>query len=85
MGDRKVTWIRAKCKGEECPNRAFSLLFLKLALQEFDFVGQREVLGDQGLDLAHRVEHGGVVPAAKSAADFGSERSVRVFARYIAT
>src|SRR6266700_4805655 len=36
-------------------------LFLKLALQRLDFLRQRGVLGDQCLDLAHGVQHRGMV------------------------
>lgn len=50
--------------------RLSRLLFLKLALQQIDLVGQRDILGDQRLDLAHRVQHRGVVATAKPASDF---------------
>ncbi len=45
--------------------------FLQLALQRLHLFGQRHVLGDQGLDLAHGVQHRGVVASAEAAADFG--------------
>src|SRR5258708_26807261 len=38
-------------------------LLLQQALQQLDLVGQRRVLADQPLDLAHRVQHGGVIAA----------------------
>src|ERR1051325_7765455 len=44
-------------------------LFLKLALQDLDFVGQHGVVADQAFDLAHRMQHGGVVAAAEPPAD----------------
>ena len=46
-------------------------LLLQLALQRFDLFGQRDILADQGLDLAHGVQHRGVVAAPEAAADFG--------------
>src|SRR6185437_7090756 len=46
-------------------------LVLKLAFQQFDLVGQRGILGHQRLDLAHRVEHRGVVATSEAAADLG--------------
>jgi len=44
---------------------------LQLALQRFDFFGQRDILGDQRLDFAHGVQDGGVIAAPKPAPDFG--------------
>jgi hypothetical protein len=44
---------------------------LQLALQQFDLVGQRGILADQGFDLANGVQHRGVVAATEAASDFG--------------
>ena len=46
-------------------------LFLQLPLQRLDLLGQRSIPGHQGLDLAHRVQHRGVVASAEPAADLG--------------
>jgi hypothetical protein len=45
-------------------------LFLQLPLEDFDLLGKRHVVADQALDLAHRVQHRGVVAAAEPPADF---------------
>jgi hypothetical protein len=42
---------------------------LELALERLDLVGKRAVVGGERLDLAHGVQHGGVVAPAKSPAD----------------
>ena len=47
------------------------LLALQLALQRFDLFGQRGIPGDQCLDLAHGMQHRGVIAPAEPAADFG--------------
>ena len=44
---------------------------LQLALERFDLFGERHILGDQRLDLAHGVQHRGVVASAEPAPDFG--------------
>jgi hypothetical protein len=43
---------------------------LQLPLQQFDLFGERSILGDQGLDLAHGMQHRGVVASTEAAADF---------------
>src|SRR5918993_3488686 len=50
------------------PGRAPGL-FLQHALEQLDLVAQRVVLAQSLLDLAHRVQHGGVVAPAEAAAD----------------
>jgi hypothetical protein len=45
-------------------------LLLQLTLQNLDFLGQRHIIADQALDLTHRMQHGGVVAAAETPADF---------------
>ena len=45
--------------------------FLQLPLQDLDLVGQHGVVAHQSLDLANRVQHGGVIASAEPAADFG--------------
>ena len=47
------------------------LLALQLALERFDLFGQRNILAHQRLDLAHGVQHRGVIAPAEPAADFG--------------
>src|SRR5688500_11651100 len=42
---------------------------LQQALEQLDLLGQDIVLADQALDLAHRVQHGGVVAPAETAAN----------------
>ena len=46
-------------------------LILQHPLQQLDLVAEHVVLADQLLDLAHGVEHGGVVAPAEAAADLG--------------
>jgi hypothetical protein len=46
-------------------------LFLQLPLQRLDLFGQRGIPGHQCLDLAHGVQHRGVVASAEPAADLG--------------
>lgn len=46
-------------------------LLLQLALERLDLLGERGVGVDQILDLAHGMQHGGVVTAAKSPSDLG--------------
>ena len=46
------------------------LLALQLALERFDLFGQRNILAHQRLDLAHGVQHRGVIASAEPAADF---------------
>ncbi len=65
--NRRPGMAGAAGEWQECLRR----LFLKLALQRLHFLGQRGVLGDQGLDLAHGVQHRGVVAPAEAAADLG--------------
>ena len=45
-------------------------LFLQLPLEDLDFLSQRHIGADQALDLAHRVQDGGVVAATEPPADF---------------
>ena len=45
--------------------------FLQLALQRLHLFGQRHVLGYQGLDLAHGVQHRRVITSAEAAANLG--------------
>src|SRR6266550_2758856 len=45
--------------------------FLQLPLQELDLLRQRGVAVHQVLDLAHRVQHGGVVAASEAPPDLG--------------
>ena len=55
-----------------CANlRERGAIILQLPLQRFHFLQQGRVLGDQRLDLAHRVQHGGVIAPAEAAADLG--------------
>lgn len=49
----------------------FPQLFLQLPLQRLDLFGQRRIPGHQCLNLAHGVQHRGVVAPAEPAADFG--------------
>src|SRR5262249_4044996 len=42
---------------------------LQLPLEQLDFLGEPGVAVDQIFDLAHRMQHGGVVTAAEAAAD----------------
>src|SRR5262245_13883033 len=42
---------------------------LELALQKLDFVGQHGIPGNQRFNLAHRVQHSGVVAPTEAAAD----------------
>src|SRR5580704_7519158 len=51
------------------PRRVTPHLFLQLPLERLDLLGQGGIVAAQGLDLAHGVQHCGVVPAPKSAAD----------------
>ena len=44
---------------------------LQLTLQRLDLFGQRHILGDQRLDLAHGMQHRGVVAPTEAAADLG--------------
>ena len=60
-------------------------LFLQLALERLDFLGEGGVGADEMLDLTYGVQDGGVVAAAEASADFRQQRRVRVLARYIAT
>ena len=50
--------------------RLFIGSFLKLALEKFDLVGQRNILGDEGFDLTDRMQHRGVIAAAEAPPDF---------------
>jgi hypothetical protein len=61
-GDR---WLWVRLRGDD------AWLLLQLPLQRFDLFGQGDILGDQRLDLAHGVQHRGVVASAEAAADFG--------------
>src|SRR5471030_1293863 len=58
-------------------------LLLQLAFENLDFLGQGHVVADQALDLAHRMQHGGVVAAAEAPADFRQRPQGKVLARYI--
>ncbi len=70
-----VSWLKTWMPGtrpgmtEDSP-RGKAQLLLQLPLQDLDFLGQRHVVADQALDLAHRVQHRGVVAAAEAPADF---------------
>ena len=44
--------------------------FLQLTLQRFDLFGKCDILGHQSFDLAHGVQHRGVVASAEPPADF---------------
>src|SRR5258708_5681906 len=44
---------------------------LRLAFEPLNLFGEDGVVAGQGLDLAHGVQHGGVVAAAEAAADLG--------------
>src|SRR5271169_6269135 len=44
-------------------------LLLQHALEQFEFLTQGGVGGTEALDLAHRVQHGGVITSAEAAAD----------------
>src|SRR5262249_18917115 len=56
-------------RGERRCSGCASGLLLQLPLQRLDLFRQRGVLGDQRLDLAHGMQHGGVVAAAEAPAD----------------
>jgi len=45
-------------------------LFLQHTLQDFDLFGQHFIAGNKPLDLADRVQHGGVVTPSETASDF---------------
>src|SRR5579883_1465815 len=45
-------------------------LFLQLALERFDLLGERRIVADEVLDLAHRVQHRRMVAAAEAPAYF---------------
>src|SRR5215212_7968255 len=63
-------WIRGGRGAEELVLFLMPL-FLQLPLQRLDFFGQRGIPGHQCLDLAHGVQHRGVVASAEPAADLG--------------
>lgn len=46
-------------------------LFLQLALERLDLFGERDILGHQRFDLAHGMQHRGVVASAEPPADLG--------------
>src|SRR5690242_533198 len=48
----------------------YSGLLLQLSLEDFDLLSQCHVVADEALDLAHRVQHGGVVAATETPPDF---------------
>ena len=51
--------------------RGIAALLLEHALEQFDFLGQLDVVLDHLFHLAHRMEHSGVIAAAETPADFG--------------
>src|SRR5690348_3961645 len=53
------------------PREPAGLLALQLALQGFDLFGERGILGNQSLDLAHGMQHGRMIAPAEAASDFG--------------
>src|SRR6516162_8905208 len=76
----KVTWRGAFRKAAASAMAPFPSLphgrraarsVLKLPLEALDFLGECGVVAGKRFDLAHRVQHGGVVPAAEPATDFG--------------
>lgn len=44
---------------------------LQLSLQNLDLLRQRGVVADEIFYLADRMQHGGVIPSAETAPDFG--------------
>ena len=52
-----------------CRRRAGRASLLKHALQEFDFLAEIGIILDHLLDLAHRVQHRGVIATAEAPAD----------------
>ena len=53
------------------PGRRRLLLALQLTLERFDLFGERNILRHQCLDLAHGMQHRGVIASPEAAADFG--------------
>src|SRR5262249_48845587 len=62
---------RDRADSARCPvaSKAGSLGLLQQALQEFNLLRQRRVVAGEGLDLAHRVQHRGVVASAEAPPD----------------
>ena len=46
-------------------------LFLQLPLEDLDFLGESHIVADQTFDLAHGMQHRGVVAATEAPADLG--------------
>src|SRR5580700_659245 len=76
----KVTLRTALCKADPSPTRSFPSLspfswglpsVLELAFEPLNLFGEGGVVAGQRLDLAHGVQHGGVVAAAEPAPDLG--------------
>ena len=57
-------------EGKQALRPPRGLVLLQLALKRLDFLSQRLVAAHQMLDLADRVQHGGMVAAAKSPPNF---------------
>ena len=68
ISERPGPGDRAFCQSDH--RRRYSCtLFLQLPLEDLDFLSQRHIGTDQALDLAHRVQDGGVVAATEPPAD----------------
>jgi hypothetical protein len=65
---RAVPW--AAVFGHGLVSATDECLFLQLTFQDLDFLGQRHVVADQALDLAHRVQNRRVVATAEAPANF---------------
>jgi len=57
-------------EGKQALRPPRGLVLLQLALERLDFLSQRLVAAHQMLDLADRVQHSGMVAAAKSPPNF---------------
>ncbi len=83
--DPALRWRKIKHRSRPSPGRRVNgaldgtldgllgsrrLLALQLALERFDFFGQRNILAHQRLDLAYSVQDRGVIASAEPAADF---------------
>jgi len=67
-------WTRTRMPGSR-PGIASSVrgtrLFLQLPLEDLDFLGESHIVADQTFDLAHGMQHRGVVAATEAPADLG--------------
>ena len=75
-GRTKLTRWRGFRKGEHSEARPYSwrlllALLLQLPLEQFDLVGQSRVRPHKPLNLADRMQDGGVVAPAKAASNLG--------------